>query len=262
MPFIYSIKCKVAPFHEYIGQTTQNDFQVRLNGHISDVKNGRKRHLYNSIRKYGWGDFVIEILHEFPKTGNWEERLDELEIREIAERNTLAPNGYNNEAGGNRNKVLHEDTKALMSAVRSGERHSMFGKNHSAETCQAIREANTKPVQQWSKDGSELLRTFVSIDEAEFRVAGGGHITQVCNGKRKTAGGFHWKFVDEADMETKEVLKFTKIQQWSFDGSSLIREFDTICAAAQATGADRRVISKCCKGVGRSAGGFKWKVLI
>jgi group I intron endonuclease len=261
MPFIYSIQCKVAPFNEYIGQTTQDDFQVRLNGHVSDVKNGRKRHLYNSIRKYGWGDFKIEILHEFPKTGNWEERLDELEIREIAERNTLAPNGYNNETGGNRNKVLHEDTKALMSTVRSAELHPMFGKNHSAEACQALREANTKPVQQWSKDGSELLRTFGSIDEA-FKETGAWHITNVCNGKRASAGGFHWKFVDEADMETKEVLKFKKVQQWSFDGATLIQEYDTIKAAAQATGADRRGISRCCKGAARSAGGFNWKVLI
>jgi hypothetical protein len=106
MPFVYSIKCKVEPFREYIGQTTYDDFQVRLNGHIGEVNNGRKRHLYNSIRKYGWDNFIVKILHEFPRTGDWKERLDELEIREIAERNTLAPNGYNNETGGNRNKVL------------------------------------------------------------------------------------------------------------------------------------------------------------
>jgi len=54
-------------------------------------------------------------------------------------------------------------------------------------------------------------------------------------------------------------MKFTKIQQWSFDGKSLIREFDTIREASRATGADVRVISKCCKGKGRSAGGFKWR---
>ncbi len=159
--------------------------------------------------------------------------------------------------------MLHEDTKALMSTVRSAERHPMFGKNHSAEARQALREANTKPVQQWSKDGSELLRTFGSIDEG-FKATGADacHITKVCNGKRASAGGFHWKFVDEADKETKEVLEFKKVQQWSFDGSSLIREFDTIKAASQATGADRRGISRCCRGAARSAGGFKWKVLI
>jgi hypothetical protein len=85
MPFVYSIKCKLEPYREYIGQTVQDDFQIRLNGHISDVNNGRKRHLYNAIRLHGWDQFTIEILHSFPRDfGNWQERLDDLEIQEIA----------------------------------------------------------------------------------------------------------------------------------------------------------------------------------
>ena len=96
MPHVYSIKCKKEPYKEYIGQTTQDDFQVRLNGHMADVNNGRKRHLYNAIRLYGWDQFTIEILYSFPKEGIWKERLDELEIQEIYRRGTLAPHGYNN----------------------------------------------------------------------------------------------------------------------------------------------------------------------
>jgi len=260
MPFVYSIKCKIQPYKEYIGQTSQDDFQVRLNGHISEVNNGRKRHLYNSIRKYGWDQFTVQILHSFPKEGNWEERLDELEIQEIAQRGTLAPGGYNNETGGNRNKVLHEDTKTLMSAVRSGERHAMYGKHHTDETRNLLRTVNKKAVQQWSRDGNELLRTFESVEDAARETgADTGHIPKVCRGERMTAGGFHWKFVNPENAETKKLMKFTKIQQWSFDGKSLIREFDTIREASRATGADVRVISKCCKGKGRSAGGFKWR---
>ena len=41
MPFVYSIKCKIEPYKEYIGQTGCEDFQVRLNG--------RQRHLYNAV---------------------------------------------------------------------------------------------------------------------------------------------------------------------------------------------------------------------
>ena len=265
MPFVYSIKCKIEPFHEYIGQTVQDDFQVRLNGHMADVNNGRRRHLYNAIRLYGWDQFMIEILYSFPKEGNWKERLDELEIQEIARRGTLAPHGYNNETGGNKNKVLHEDTKALMSSVRSGESHAMFGKHHTEEARELLKGANVKAVQQWSKDGKELLRTFESVEEA----AGGNgalavNIGRVCNGKegRKTAGGFHWKFVNrEAPKVSNQLLKFTKIQQWSFDLKTLVAEYDTIREAALATNSGSRSISRCCKGKGRSAGGFKWKVV-
>lgn len=262
MPFVYSIKCKIEPYKEYIGQTAHEDFQLRLNGHMSDVKNGRKRHLYNAIRKYGWDQFTIEILHSFSRDGNWQERLDELEIQEIAQRGTLAPGGYNNETGGNRNKVLHEDTKELMSSVRSGEQHAMFGKHHQDEAKDLLRDANRKEVQQWSRDGTELIRTFESIEDASHETgADGSHICKVCKGERKTAGGFHWKFVQEEDVQTNEPLRFTKIQQWSFDLTTLIAEHDTIREASESSKADVRGISRCCKGKSRSAGGFKWKTI-
>jgi group I intron endonuclease len=263
MPFVYSIKCKLDPHKEYIGQTGHEDFQIRLNGHISDVKNDRKRHLYNAIRKYGWDQFTIEILYSFSREGEWQERLDKLEIHEIAQRGTLAPGGYNNETGGNRNKVLHEDTKELMSSVRSGEQHAMFGKHHQDEAKDLIRDANRKEVQQWSKDGTELIRTFGSIEDATRETgADGSHICKVSKGERKTAGGFHWKFVQEEDVQTNEPLKFTTIQQWSFDLSTLIAEYDTIREASEASKADVRGISRCCKGNSRSAGGFKWKIVV
>jgi len=264
MPFVYSIKCKLEPYKEYIGQTVHENFQIRLNGHMSDVKNGRRRHLYNAIRKYGWDQFQIEILHNFTRYGNWQERLDRLEIHEIDQRGTLSPNGYNNERGGNKNKVLHEDTKELMSSVRSGERHHMSGKHHPKDAKDLIRDANRKEVQQWSKDGTQLIRTFGSVDDASGESgADGSHISKVCNGRRKTAGGFHWKFVNQNEPQVaKQVLKFTKIQQWTFDLKTLIAEYDTIREASNATKADVRVISRCCKGTARSAGGFKWKILV
>jgi group I intron endonuclease len=230
---------------------------------MSDVKNGRKRHLYNAIRKYGWDHFTIEILHNFSREGDWQERLDELEIQEIAQRGTLAPGGYNNETGGNRNKVLHEDTKELMSSVRSGEQHAMFGKHHQDEAKELLRDANRKEVQQWSRDGTELLRTFGSIEEATRETgADGSHICKVSKGERKTAGGFHWKFVQEEDVQTNEPLRFSKIQQWSFDLSTLIAEYDTIREGSEASKAHVRGISRCCKGKSRSAGGFKWKAIV
>jgi hypothetical protein len=69
--------------------------------------------LYNAIRLYGWDQFTIEILYSFPKEGNWKERLDELEIQEIARRGTLAPNGYNDETGGSK------PTRRFMKTRRS-----------------------------------------------------------------------------------------------------------------------------------------------
>jgi hypothetical protein len=138
----------------------------------------------------------------------------------------------------------------------------MFGKHHQGDARDLIRDANRKEIQQWSRGGTEILRTFGSVDEAS-RATGAdpGHIPKVCRGERKTAGGYHWKFVNPEDVETKTVLKFARVQQWSFNEKILIQEFDTIKEASEKTGTDRSRIGRCCKGAGRSAGGFKWKVI-
>jgi hypothetical protein len=141
----------------------------------------------------------------------------------------------------------------------------MFGKHHGEEVKDLLKEANRKEVQQWSKDGTQILRTFGSVEEA----SGGDkalsvNIGRVCNGKegRKTAGGFQWKFVNQDEPQVaNQVLKFTKIQQWSFDLKTQLAEYDTIREASNASKAEVRVISRCCKGTARSAGGFKWKAV-
>ena len=53
----------------------------------------------------------------------------------------------------------------------------------------------SKQVQMFDKKTGELLATFPSIREAE-RVTGinKGHISQCCNGKRKSAGGYVWRY--------------------------------------------------------------------
>jgi hypothetical protein len=139
----------------------------------------------------------------------------------------------------------------------------MFGKHHQDETKELLREANRKEVQQWSRDGFELLRTFRSIEEAAAESgADGSHITKVCKGERKTAGGFHWKFVNHEDSQANKVIKFTNLQQWSFDGLTLVGEYATFKEASEKTGVDKSRIGRCCKGKGRLAGGFKWKVVV
>ena len=52
-----------------------------------------------------------------------------------------------------------------------------------------------KAVAKIDKETLEILATYPSIYEAE-QCTGVFHISDVCNGKRKTAGGFIWKFID------------------------------------------------------------------
>lgn len=65
-----------------------------------------------AIEKYGWDSFEHIILEE----NLTEEEVDERERYYIQKYNTLAPNGYNLETGGNKNKHPTEATLQKMKA--------------------------------------------------------------------------------------------------------------------------------------------------
>jgi len=132
-----------------------------------------------------------------------------------------------------------------------------------------------RPVLQYSLDGKTFINEFSSINDAgrELKTSR-GNIGSVCNGKRKTAGGFFWKFkeipVDEMEYlniedgtsdigEEKEDSSTKKIQQFSADGITLIAEFSTQNEATKAT--KIQGISAVINGKRKLAGGFIWKMI-
>ena len=94
---------------QYIGQTIQS-LKERKRGHLKESKKEIKPYpLYRAIGKYGWDNFKW-VSFSCP-----EEDLDWTETFLIKEFNTLVPNGYNLDSGGNKNKHHHEITKKKMS---------------------------------------------------------------------------------------------------------------------------------------------------
>lgn len=92
-------------------------------------------------------------------------------------------------------QALSESRKA--SGVCVGEKNPMFGKTHDAEARRKMSEANSKPIEQWAKDGNGLIYIFSSIREASEKTgANASCISRCANGKpkNKTAGGFVWKY--------------------------------------------------------------------
>lgn len=73
---------------------------------------------------------------------------------------------------------------------------------------------HSKKVEQYTKNG-QLLATFDSIKEASRKTgANDRQISCVCKGKRKTSGGFIWKYAndhcnihEEVDLSTLEKVK-------------------------------------------------------
>jgi group I intron endonuclease len=94
--FIYKITNKVND-KVYIGQTVR-PINKRFNRHINDaIRNKLDTHFARAIRKYGKDNFTFEILR---RNLSVEEAID-LEKQYITNLNTLIPNGYNVDPGGN-----------------------------------------------------------------------------------------------------------------------------------------------------------------
>ena len=144
MGYIYKITNTVNG-KSYIGQTI-NKPEYRINNHFNLNDKGCVA-IHNAIRKYGRDAFTLEILHEALDIF-----LDDLEIAEINKHNTLAPNGYNIEGGGNANKVLSDQTRQKMSESRKGRKVTLEtrkklseanrGKKHTLETRKKLSEAH------------------------------------------------------------------------------------------------------------------------
>lgn len=148
MGFIYLVKNNVND-KLYVGQT------------IRTVKKRWKEHctnddgcsaLHGAIEKYLPENFTIEVLIETD-----DNLLDDLERSYIEKYNSLCPNGYNIQTGGNKGKKhckescekmrqsklgdknpnfgkpRTDETKAKLSLAKSGEKHHFYGKELSIE---------------------------------------------------------------------------------------------------------------------------------
>jgi group I intron endonuclease len=197
----------------YIGQTIYKNVKKRW----SAERNNPHGILKHAFKRYGIENFSFEVLHE--EVPN--ERLNDIEILEIKQRNTLAPNGYNLQTGGQDNHACHPETrqrisKANMNRVVSSETKQKIsetkkdtkltqehkdaiskgskGKKLSQETIQKIADSNKQKIDKFSLDG-KFIETFDSMkDAAKSMNVDYTAISKCCNNKVKTAYKFIWKF--------------------------------------------------------------------
>lgn len=115
-----------------------------------------------------------------------------------------------------------------------------------------------KAVSQYTLEGKHV-RDHASAKEASECVEGANrsYITQVCKGKRKSAGGFLWAYKGDPVPEYSKQY-FRAVIQYSLKGKK-IAEYRSLTAAQQATGVELHNISECCRGKSKTAGGFIWK---
>lgn len=200
MSYIYKI-INTENQHIYIGKTDRT-VEERWKEHLKDCNraNFGNRPLYRAINKYGKDKFLIE-------------QIEECSFDEAAEREKYwieyygsFKNGYNATAGGDGRSYLDYDliyrtylecksrskTAQILGIDRSNINRIIAGfKNNPYSNHESL----FKPVARLDKDTNEILEVFTSISEANKRYNCNGHIGSVCKGKRKTAGGYGWKYI-------------------------------------------------------------------
>lgn len=217
----------------YVGKTKRS-LRSRMRGHLEGSKNLDKKSqpLSHAIAKHGIDQFEVTVVHQ----GTTDQEIKDIEEKLIAEWNTLIHNnrGYN---------VRKNDTYGGI----------------------------PKPIEQYDLRTGETIREYKSYSDA-YNTSGINNISQCCNGKLKNAGGFGWRFKTSSDtnrgkwsLEKRDRMSQRMlidnpndhaVEQLDMDGN-FIQAFTSIKKAHDATNVAN--ISSACRGIRKSAGGFKWR---
>lgn len=224
----YTVYMHTAPNgKKYIGITCQKIAQ-RWRGCGKGYKTSTL--FWNAIMKYGWDN----IIHQVIATGLTEEEAKKTERDLISIHQTRdSLYGYNLTDGGdgmcgfhhsevtkkklsaaNEGKTIPAEMHAKARAANMGNQHTL-GYKHTAETRAKMSAAHTgKPrtaeakmkmraaqirlannVERLTADGESIGHYVSLVDASEKTGINKGHIWEVCSGRRKTAGGYKWRYV-------------------------------------------------------------------
>lgn len=199
----------------YIGITSMKPEKRWSNG------NGYKqnKYFYSAIKKYGWDSFY----HEIWFTELTIEEANQKE-RELIEKYNSANRdfGYNIELGGNAVGRVSEETKRKHRENQLGEKSYWYGKTgalnpmygkHLTEEQKELRRiwsTGRKHTEESRKKISEnhaAKRRVICVETGEIfesissavksKNLKSKHISDVCQGRIKTTGGYHWKYYEE-----------------------------------------------------------------
>ena len=107
---------------QYVGQTNRS-LKTRINQHKNSSKSNSKLAVHNAWRKYGQP--IVDVIGEY----NCQDELHLAEIKEIKDRNTLSPFGYNLGLGGETAPSKNPSVAKKISEKAKGRKYSSEFKN-------------------------------------------------------------------------------------------------------------------------------------
>jgi group I intron endonuclease len=216
MSYVYKITNNING-KMYIGQTSRS-LSERFEEHCYEARVQRfaDRPLYAAMIKYGVEHFLIELIEE----------TDQPKEREIywIEFYETFKNGYNATFGGDGKRYIDYDlvvstykqignmvdTANLLEIHPDSVYNILKLKDEYRRSSADIQiEKRAKPIDMFDLDG-KYLRSFVSsYDAARYLIRHNltncklttikTHISEVCKGKRKSAAGFRWVYVQNIE---------------------------------------------------------------
>lgn len=118
-------------------------------------------------------------------------------------------------------------------------------------------EKNSRKVYQYTKDG-DFVREWPSVSEVYRQL--GFHISNIvvcCSGKLRSVHGYVWSYEKADKIEIRRHRHCKCVYQLTLDGK-LVKEWPSVLEAAKELGFSRTCIGATCRGVHKSAYGFKW----
>ena len=209
MAYIYCIT-NIINGKKYIGKTADT-VENRFKQHVRDSKKVRseKRPLYSAMNKYGVENFAVETLCE-TNDPSQDERL-------YIDQYDTFKSGYNATTGGDgveykmhlaedvlklflgnaTNKHIADSLGMDVKTVRKIIRVNGFDDLHQRPLGRGLE----RPVVMICKESGKELMWFDSTAEAHDYTrregsTSNGHIDKVCVGKRKSANGFFWRYIN------------------------------------------------------------------
>jgi group I intron endonuclease len=255
MGYIYIIKNKINN-KCYIGQTIEKDVNTRWKGHIRRLNTDGCPALYGAFRKYGLEQFDFKIICIC-----FDEACDELEIQYISKFNSIAPNGYNLESGGNKNKVFPETCNKISISL-TGKKHSEERKLKNSNSQKGKKHTEKSKIKMSeSRKGKKLNLTDEQRQEWSNRLK--GHSVSDLTKQKVAEANKNRIWTDEMKQKISEKSKklhCKKVGKFTLD-NVLVESFNSIKEAVDKSGTYREYISECCNNKRTKFINYIWKFI-
>ena len=203
----------------YVGQTVEP--KMRFYRHIKSLVNKDNNYFHNALRKYGLDNFVYCVLED----NILRENLN-MKEQEWIEYYDSFYDGYNMTAGGGQTIFSEESRRKLSNSLKGRDvwnkgktgiyseetrrkmAESSKGRHHTEEAKRKMSESRKgrpspfkgktspkrKKVLKYDLNGNFIKEYTSMMEAAKENPKCGNNIGAVCQGKRRQAGGFIWKY--------------------------------------------------------------------